>query len=131
MPIGTTFANTVWNHFLGATVATPSANVRIALFTASPNFTTGVGGTEVADATYARVQITNNTTNFPAAANRIKSNGVKISFAAFTAASTVVAWGMYDASSVWMLGNTLTAPKNINAGDPIYFDIGDLTLQLD
>ncbi len=129
MPLGTAFANKTWDHFFGGVDAVRSPNVRIALYTASPNFDTGTGGIEVVDATYSRVQITNDATNFPAATAKKKANGVRINFTALTGQATVVAWGMFDSTGVWMMGNTLTAAKTCNSGDPIYFDPGDLSLE--
>jgi hypothetical protein len=129
MPLGTAFSNKMWDHFFGGADQTRSSTVKIALYTTAPNYTDGTGGTEVTDATYARVDITNNTTNFPAATAKKKSNGVRINFTSFTASATVVAWGMFDAGNAWMMGAALTTAKTINAGDPIYFDPGDLSLE--
>lgn len=60
----------------------------------------GTGGVEVSGGGYARVSITNNTTNFPNASNGSKSNGTVITFPSATVAwGTVVGWGIWDAST--------------------------------
>lgn len=60
------------------------ATIYFGLFTSAPA-SDGTGGTEVTGGSYARVAVTNNATNFPAAAARQKSNGTAIVFAAATA----------------------------------------------
>jgi hypothetical protein len=83
----------------------------VALFRVLPE-DDGTGGTEVSGGSYARVAVTNNTTNFPNATGggpSLKVNGTVITFPAPTADwGTVVGWGLYDAASS---GNLLwTAP---------------------
>lgn len=129
MPFGTSFSHQILNHFFGGGNANRSATVKIALFTTAPDFLTGAGGVEVADPSYARVTMDNDTTNFPAASARKKVNGVRVNFASLTNSATVVAWGMFDVSNTWMIGANLTSAKTINGGDPIYFDPGDLVIE--
>lgn len=110
------------NHVLGATAFTAPATVYVALYTALPT-DAAASGTEVSGGAYARVAVTNNTTNWPAAtgtAPTTKSNGTSITFPAPTANwGTIVGFAIKDAASG---GNTLywgslTAAKVVSSGD--------------
>jgi hypothetical protein len=95
----------VLDHVLGNAAYTAPATVYMALFTA----VSADGGTftEVPSTNaYARASITNNATNWPAAASGLKQNGAAITFAQATPAGwgTVRGWGLYDAATV---GNLL------------------------
>jgi hypothetical protein len=111
------------------TPSTVPATLYFALFTATPN--AAGGGTEVTGGSYARVAVTNNNTNFPATSAQNKTNGTAIAFPASTAAwGTVVAWGVYDASSggnLWAYGPLTSV--TLNNGDTAQWPIGffDLT----
>jgi len=75
------------------------ATIYFALMTVAP--TPSGGGTEVTGGSYARVALTNNATNFPAAATRQKRNGVAIDFGTATAdwGTSMPGVALYDASS--------------------------------
>jgi hypothetical protein len=85
---------------------------------------------------YARVAVTNNATNFPAASGGAKANGTAVTFPEAT-----VAWGAAVTKFFWSdaaSGNTntlgygdLTVQKTIGVGDTLKFNIGDLTWTLD
>jgi hypothetical protein len=94
----------VLDHVLGNAAYSAPATVYMALFTA----VSADGGTftEVAGNAYARVAITNNATNWPAAASGLKANGTVITFPQATPAGwgTIRGWGLYDAATV---GNLL------------------------
>lgn len=100
-----------------------------AIFTATPN--AAGGGTEVSGGSYARVPVTNNTTNFPATSAQNKTNGTAINFPSSTAAwGTIVAWGIYDAptgGNLWFYGPITSV--TLNNGDTMNWPIGffDLT----
>ena len=89
---------------LGAVAYTPPATVYFAVYSATPG--DAGGGTELVTGTspgYARVAVTNNATNFPAASAGAKTVGVDVTFptnsgggAAWVAA---VAWAILDAST--------------------------------
>lgn len=124
----------VLNHILGGVTMpfTPPATVYIGLFISAP--TDAGGGTEVAGGSYARAAVTNNATNFPAAAGGVKSNGTAVNFAAATAAwGTVVAVGVFDALSGGNLlyWAALTAAKTVQNGDQFSFSIGSLVFTED
>lgn len=122
----------VLDHVLGNAAYTAPATVYVALFTAAP--TDAGGGTEVTGGSYARVAVTNNATNWPAAAAGLKSNGTVVTFTTATANwGTVVAMGIYDALT---LGNLLywadlTVSKAVNNGDTASFPVGDIDVTED
>jgi len=125
------------NHVLGATTFTAPATVYVALYTALPT-DAAASGTEVSGGSYARVAVTNNATNWPAATGTsptTKSNGTAITFAAPTANwGTIVGFALKDASTA---GNTLywgalTASKVVNNGDAApSFGVGSLQITED
>jgi hypothetical protein len=126
----------VLDHVFGNAAYSAPATLYVALYTAAPSDTGG--GTEVSTGVwtnYARVAVTNNATNFPAASAGAKANGTAVSFgtAAITGtAPVVVAFGILDAASagnllVWA---DLTTSKTINNSDPVSFPIGDIDITL-
>lgn len=125
--------NTVLNLFLGAGAYTPPATLYAALFTVSP--TDAGGGTEVSGGSYARVAVTNNTTNWPAASGGSKSNGTQITFPTPTANwGTIVAFGLFDAATAGNLlyWGAISPSKTVNNGDPApYVAVGALTITED
>jgi hypothetical protein len=79
------------------------------------------------------VAVTNNATNFPAAAAGSKSNGTVVTFPTATAGwGTAVAHGIHDAATGGNLISwaDLTANKVINSGDTASFAIGALIITL-
>lgn len=125
--------NKLLDHVLGNTAFTAPSPLFIALFTASPS--DSGGGTEVTGGSYARLSVTNNTTNFPAASGGSKSNGVTFSYSPNPSAGwgTVVAVGIFDASTGGNLikWGDLTTSKTINSGDPVSFPSGSLVFTQD
>ena len=124
--------NELLDHVLGNAAYTAPASVYIALFTAAPSDTGG--GTEATGGSYARVTVTNNATNWPAASGGAKSNGTEIAFAEATASwGTVVAFGIFDAVTAGNLlyWADLTTTKVIDSGDTAKFAVGDLDITED
>lgn len=124
------------DHVFGNAAYSAPATIYIALYTAAPS--DSGGGTEVSTSdwtNYARVAVTNNATNFPAASAGAKSNGTDIDFgtATISSAPTVVAAAALDASSGgnFLAWGALTENKTINNGDPVTFGTGDFDLTLD
>jgi hypothetical protein len=126
------------NHVLGATAYTAPATVYVAAFTVVP--TDAGGGTEVVTTggtLYARVAVTNNTTNWPAATGTspaTKTNGTAINFPVAGASwGTVVAAGIFDAASGGNLlyWGDLTASKAIAANDQLTFAASSITITED
>jgi hypothetical protein len=104
----------------------------VALFTANPS--DSGGGTEVTGGSYARVSVTNNTTNWPNASSGSKSNGTAITFPTATANwGTVTAFGIFDASSAGNLlyWGTLSASKTVDNGDTASFASSAITITED
>ncbi|WP_404422924.1 hypothetical protein [Nibricoccus sp. IMCC34717] len=129
MPKSTYLANKALDLFLSQAAFAPPATLYVALYTVAP--TVGGGGTEVAGNGYARVAVTNNATNFPAASAGAKSNGTAITFPNPTGSwgGAVVAVGLLDASSG---GNLLyfaaltDQTKTFTTGDTASFAAGSL-----
>lgn len=122
----------ILDHMLGGPDFARPATVYVGLYTAAPSEPDGTGGTEVAGNGYARVSVTNDATNFPAAASGAKSNGNVITFPQATGGDwgTVVAFGIFDAPTAGNLlfFGTLGTSKSIQDGDTGRFPVGDLTL---
>jgi hypothetical protein len=124
----------ILDHMLGGPDYVRPATVYVALFTVAPTADAGTGGTEVSVGAYARVAVTNDATNFPAATGGVKSNGTVITFPTATAPwGTIVAFGIYDAASAGNLlfWNVVTANKVITTNDIAQFPIGSLVFTED
>jgi len=132
--LGTTPVNSILDQSFGAVAFTPPVTVFVALFTtALTDYGAGSGGVEATGGSYARSSVTNNLTNFPAAASRAKANGTAVNFVTPTAAwGTVVAFGYRDALAAgnWLGGGDLTTNQTISSGNTVQFAIGALTITL-
>lgn len=124
--------NALLDHHLGGPDYTRPATVYVSLFTVTPS--DSGGGTEVTGGSYARVSVTNNATNWPAASGGAKSNGADITFPTATASwGTIVAFGIHDASTAGNLlrWGAVTPNKVIDTGDTARFPTGDLDVSED
>ncbi len=125
--------NELLDHVFGNAAYSAPATLYVSLYTVTP--ADAGGGTEATGGSYARVAVTNNATNFPAASGGAKANGTAITFPAPTANwGTVVAFGIHDAASAGNLlaWGALTVNKTINNGDAApSFAVGDLDITLD
>lgn len=122
----------ILDHVLGGGDYTRPGTVYVALYTAAP--TDAGGGTEVSGGSYARVAVTNNATNWPAASSGTKQNGTAIQFPQATASwGTVVAFAILDASSGgnFLYWGDLTASKSVESGDTAEFAVGGVTINED
>lgn len=122
----------VLDHVFGAAAYTAPATLYVGLSTTT---ITDAGGniTEPSGGSYARVAVTNNATNFPAASAGSKSNGTAITFTTATGSwGTVIDFFIGDASSAGnILGyGTLTSSRTISSGDSASFAISALTITL-
>lgn len=122
MPKSEAYANSVLDDLFGS--GSP-ATLYFGLYTSAPN-PDGTGGTEVTGGSYARKAMTNNSTNFPAASARQKSNATSIDFVQATADwGAVEAVGVFTASS----GGTpkvfgdLDTIRTIQNGDAFSFPV--------
>lgn len=94
----------------------------------------GTNMTEPAVGSYARVAVTNNATNWPAASGGAKANGTAITFPTATAGwGTILDFAIMDhitATTNMLAYGTLTTSKTIDSGDTASFAIGDLDITL-
>lgn len=96
----------------------------------------GTGITEPSGNAYARVAVTNNATNWPAATGgnpASKSNGTAVTFPTATGSwGTVVAFFIADASTAGnvLAYGSLTVNQTITTNDTASFAIGNLTITL-
>lgn len=121
--------NKILDFRYGAQADAQPATWYLALFTSMPTVV-GTDGTEASGGSYARVAITNNLTNFPAAVAGGKSNGTAFTFAAASAGwGTIQGFGFYDALTGGNLHDfaPLTTPKVVASGDTPSFSAGQLT----
>lgn len=130
---GNYLENELLDHVFGAAAYTAPATLYLALSTADP-LDDGSGLNEPSGGSYARLGVTNNLTNFPAATGGSKSNGVDFTFVTATASWGVIShMAIFDAVSGGnMLAHAaLTSSKTIDNGDTVIFEAGNLTITLD
>lgn len=121
--------NAILDHIFGGGNYTRPATLYFALFTSAPS--DAGGGTEVSGNAYARVAVTNNSTNFPAATSGSKSNGTSIAFPTATGSwGTVTHYGVFDAASAGnlLVHGALTASKVIENGDSPSWGAGEFVV---
>jgi hypothetical protein len=106
----TNLANKLLDHALGGSDYTRLATVYPGLFTTMPG-ADGTGFVEASGGGYGRLTVTNNSTNFPAAASGQKKNGTAWTWSAFSAAlGAILGVGLFDAATE---GNLIAwAPLN-------------------
>lgn len=114
------------NELFGGTAFAADATLFAELFTVVPA-DDGTGGTEANYAGYARVSVTNNTTNFPSA--NPKLNGTAVNFPQATGAQsgTIKALGWNTASTAGVIraiarlvDNVVPFAVGLNAGDIVW-----------
>lgn len=88
----------ILDELQGGTAFAADATLFAALFTTVPA-DDGSGGVEANYASYARVSVTNNTTNFPSANPKLNATAVNFPAATGAQAGTVKALGWFTASS--------------------------------
>ena len=124
MPIETSHAAELLNKDFGATDYTPPATWYVGLRS---------GGTELSGSGYARVAVTNNTTNFPNISTNIMVNGTAITFPQASADwATADEVALYVASSGGTPKYTgvLDNPVTVRSGQTRQFAAGDLKIKL-
>lgn len=130
----------ILNFLLGGASLSAPGTVYIALSTAAySDAATGSSMTEVSSSgtAYARVAVTNNSTNWPNATGTSptsKSSGTAFTFPAATASQgTVESFYIVDASSAGnvLYGGDLSTPKAIGSGDTATFASGAITVTED
>lgn len=132
--LGNTYENNALDAILGPGW-TLDPTVWVALATSAPSDSSF--GTEVAGGTYARVAVTNNVTNWPAASGGSKSNGTAITFPTPTALwGTITHFVVANHASASAAANiigwaALTTPRTPAIGDLVRFAAGALVLTAD
>lgn len=124
----------VLDYIMAATATGWPASWYFGLFTAAPGEASA--GTEVSGGSYARVAVTRNNTNFPAAATDGSNvttidNDTVVQFPTATANwGTVTHWGIFDASSggVLKIYGALTTSRSVLTGDAPKFAVGSFVL---
>ena len=127
--------NEILDDIFGNAAYSVPATLYIGLWTSAlSDSSTGSTAGEVSGGAYARVSMTNNSTNWPAASSGAKANGTAITFPQATGSwGTVTYFCILDASTAGnILGwGALTVSKAIANGDTASFAIGDLDVTLD
>lgn len=126
------------NWIKGTAFPGVNATLYVALYTATPNDTTG-SGAEVTGNGYARASIASTgwsaITDGGAGVGASITNSVAITFATPTGSGwgTVVAFALYDASSGGneILWASLSSSKVINGGDLVQFQASQLSVAFD
>lgn len=126
--------NLILDHVLGGGDFTRPASVHVALYSATPS--DAGGGTEFSGDGYARVEVVNNTTNWPNASDNSnqKQNGVDIEFASATGNwGTASAFGIFDDLTTGNLlyWGDLSLSKLIETGDTPKFPAGCIVITED
>lgn len=120
--------NVTLDHILGGSDFPRPATVYVAVYTVAP--TDAGGGTEATGGSYARIAVTNNSTNFPAAASGSKTNGTELVFPTATASwGTIVAMGLFDAATGGnlLVHASLASSTPVGTGDTPRFGVGVFT----
>lgn len=136
MPFSDDYRDSILNYVFSQTAFSPSvpATIYVALSVADPTGD-GSGLDEPTDGDYARVAVTNNSTNFPAASGAEKTNGTAIVFPTATEEWT---YGpvthvvfMDAATSGNMIGYAeLDTPIDVDSGETVAFLPGVLTMSI-
>jgi hypothetical protein len=130
----------ILDGYLGGATITVPTTVYIILSTAAySDAATGASCSEVSTSgtAYARVAVTNNSTNWPNATGTsptAKSSGTAFTFPAATADwTTCESYYIADASSAGniLYGADLTTPKDVGTGDTATFASGSITVTED
>jgi hypothetical protein len=116
----TTFKNTILDDMLGSSATQMGATIELGLSSTTPN-ANGTNITEPSTGGYARISITNNDTNWPAASSGVKSNGVEYNWtpsgASWNGLTHWVIWDGGVAKLYGILDNGSGVPQTINVPD--------------
>jgi len=125
--------NAVLNQILGGQAYSTPATVYVALSTSAYQ-EDGSGGNEPVGNGYARVSVTNNTTNWPVTTTGSKTNANSITFASASGSWGSIGYvGIFDqltGGNLLMYG-TLSIAKSPTSGDVLSYAPGNFVLNLD
>lgn len=135
MPFSTYAQEAILNQWFGGTAAPIPATLYVGLSSTQPA-QDGTNITEPSGGAYARVAVTNNTTNWPAAQTGPSGNSVISNATAVTFPTATASWGTLDyyfvsdaATGGNMLGwATLSSPQTVNANSIASFAAGTLSI---
>jgi hypothetical protein len=135
------FLNTVLGGTNASTYSAPGtslglASVWIGLWTTAGSLTDSSTGDEdnevsTSGTAYSRLEVVNNTANWPTAVSGVKQNG-----AAVTWSQATIAWGTINQFAICSASTSgqvlfwgdITTPKTIGVGDTASFSAGALTI---
>lgn len=128
--ISTLERNAVLNALFGAVAYTAPTSYKFALLTANPSDDAGTGAVQATYTGYDVVTLTNNATNFPAAAAGAKSNGVAIEWPEVPSGESETITGIMwtDQSDVYKGFKAVS--KSLTEFETPRIPIGDLDLTL-
>lgn len=122
------------DHVLGNAAYSAPATIYVGLWTSAlTDASTGSTAGEVSGGSYARASVTNNATNWPAAAAGAKSNGTDITFPTATGSwGTVTHAGILDAATTgnMLFWFDLTTSKTVSSGDIVKFTASSIAVSL-
>lgn len=121
------------DHVFGASAYTAPVTLYLGLSVGDPT-DAGTQTGEPASGSYARVEITNNATNFPNATAGSKENGATFTFPKATGSwGTVTHFFIADAPTGGniLTSGQLTESKAVTSGDTINFLANSITITLD
>ena len=124
--------NRILDHVLGGSDFSRPGTIYLALSTSAyTDSATGSSMSEVSGGGYARVAVTNDTTNWPNASGGQKSNGEVFTFPTATGNwGTVQSFYIVDASSGGncLYGADLTVARTIASGDTASFAVNSIVI---
>lgn len=130
MPLNNYLINAVLNEAFGSVAFAAPANLFVGLSTTTIA-AAGTGITEPSGGSYARVSVTNNTTNWPTVSNQTKRNGTAITFPTATANWGTITWFFISDASTGgniLASGALTTSKAVDTGDTASFAVNDISI---
>lgn len=127
-----TFMNTLLDEYFGDQPAdTPPVTWYVGLFTTNPA-DDGTGGVEAAWSGYARIAVTNDLTEWPAAAAGAKSNANLLDYGVAGSGPTfITSIGLFDdpaAGNLWYWNPLTGAPITVASGGDATFPPGSVII---
>jgi len=132
--------NELCDHMMRDTAGsyTTPANATLKLYTTSPNWEDGTGGTEVSGGGYSSKTVALTSTNFNAAANQ-GTSGARLTnkaTSAFQWSAATADWGTVNGAGFWdganlLWGDDLDTPVAVYTDDPFEFPASALKFDLD
>lgn len=129
--ISTIDANNILDVRFSQAASVAPASYYAALVTVAPSDNLGSGLVEVSGGAYARFLVPNDATTWPAAVNRVKSNGVALQWPMATSDwGQVVGVALFDASTggTFHAYGPLTTPVTVLSGKAPLIQIGNFTI---